>query len=467
MSVTHKFVSAIPDSTDTTIVRPSNWNDGHTVNVDLTSEVQGILPVANGGTGSGTGTLAAANSVFGNNTGSPAAPSFQTSIAISGTMASGADTITSTSVNALAVGANGTTNPVLRVGANAASVNTGISISGAASGGTTNILATGTNPNLLIGMNGGTGSLTFDGPSGASNSIIFSMNGTTAMKINNSAVQTQFQANRNDVNNPALTHFLYTNPVDVLMTASTEVIPINWNINVTRQHNTGALTLQRDFLIQGASDSFVGASTLTDGATFAATYKSAGTNATVTNSSAIYVATQALSGTVTNAYGINISAPTGAGTNYAARLNGAIINPTFTTPGVLVNDSSGNITSSTLTPFLLSTTTGIDGKAVANTALYTVPGGKTAIITAATIRCSAATAITVGASAGIGNISGTSNIFSSTAMTTFTTTTQCFQFAAVGVSVITAATGQIFLNIGTGATGTSQTLSVDLLGYLI
>jgi hypothetical protein len=29
MAVTHKFVSAIPDSGDTTIVQPSNWNDTH------------------------------------------------------------------------------------------------------------------------------------------------------------------------------------------------------------------------------------------------------------------------------------------------------------------------------------------------------------------------------------------------------------------------------------------------------
>lgn len=29
MAVTHKFVSAIPDSGDPTIVQPSNWNDTH------------------------------------------------------------------------------------------------------------------------------------------------------------------------------------------------------------------------------------------------------------------------------------------------------------------------------------------------------------------------------------------------------------------------------------------------------
>ena len=46
ITVKHKFVSAIPDGTDATIVRPSNWNDDH----DLT----GTIPVTNGGTGAAT-----------------------------------------------------------------------------------------------------------------------------------------------------------------------------------------------------------------------------------------------------------------------------------------------------------------------------------------------------------------------------------------------------------------------------
>ena len=42
LSLTHTFVSAIPDGADATVVRPSNWNDTHTV--------AGTLPIANGGT---------------------------------------------------------------------------------------------------------------------------------------------------------------------------------------------------------------------------------------------------------------------------------------------------------------------------------------------------------------------------------------------------------------------------------
>ena len=53
ITVKHKFVSAIPDGADATVVRPSNWNDDH----DLT----GTIPVANGGTGASTADGAVTN----------------------------------------------------------------------------------------------------------------------------------------------------------------------------------------------------------------------------------------------------------------------------------------------------------------------------------------------------------------------------------------------------------------------
>ena len=46
ITVKHKFVSAIPDAGDPTIVQPSNWNDDH--------QLTGTIPVANGGTGAAT-----------------------------------------------------------------------------------------------------------------------------------------------------------------------------------------------------------------------------------------------------------------------------------------------------------------------------------------------------------------------------------------------------------------------------
>lgn len=37
LSLTHTFVSAVPDGADTSLVRPSNWNDEHTITVDALS----------------------------------------------------------------------------------------------------------------------------------------------------------------------------------------------------------------------------------------------------------------------------------------------------------------------------------------------------------------------------------------------------------------------------------------------
>jgi hypothetical protein len=46
ITVKHNKVSTIPDGTDTTVVRPSDWNDDHVLT--------GTVPVANGGTGAST-----------------------------------------------------------------------------------------------------------------------------------------------------------------------------------------------------------------------------------------------------------------------------------------------------------------------------------------------------------------------------------------------------------------------------
>lgn len=71
---------------------------------------------------------------------------------IAGTTAAGTSTITSTSANALAVGRQGATTPVLNVNASAATVATGITIVGAAaaSGLAIQVTTSGTNENLTI-----------------------------------------------------------------------------------------------------------------------------------------------------------------------------------------------------------------------------------------------------------------------------------------------------------------------------
>lgn len=85
---------------------------------------------------------------------------------IGGAAVSALGTITSTSANALAVGANGTTNPVLKVNANTASVATGVTIVGAAASGgvAVSAISSGTDENLTLDAKGA-GAITLGGTS--------------------------------------------------------------------------------------------------------------------------------------------------------------------------------------------------------------------------------------------------------------------------------------------------------------
>jgi len=119
--------------------------------ISLTSQVTGTLPVANGGTGvttsTGTGSVVLS-----------AGPTF------TGTLASANQTLTTTSANALAVGRQGTTNPVLNVDASTANVVTGLNVKGAAAaaGLALSVTSSGTNENLTIDAKG-SGTVTING----------------------------------------------------------------------------------------------------------------------------------------------------------------------------------------------------------------------------------------------------------------------------------------------------------------
>jgi len=99
--------------------------------------------------------------------------------------------------------------------------------------------------------------------------------------------------------NPTLN--LITGGAHTNLTASAEIIDINYNLARTVQRATGAVTTQRAFVIQAPTYSFVGASTITTAATFAITGPPiAGTNATLTNTYSLWVqsGTMALGGDI-------------------------------------------------------------------------------------------------------------------------------------------------------------------------
>lgn len=118
-------------------------------------------------------------------------------------------------------------------------------------------------------------------------------------------------------------------------------------------------------------------------------------------------------------------------------------------------------------PAVLASITGIDAKTPAATNLYTVPSGNTALIIQAVVRCTAASAITNGPTASIGfTASAYTDIYMAENMIALTTTTSAFGYSSVGI-FSQAPTGSVIkFNISSAATGTSQIVAVDLIGYL-
>lgn len=134
--------------------------------------------------------------------------------------------------------------------------------------------------------------------------------------------------------------------------ASTELTDVNWNLARTVQFATGAIPTERSMRIQGATFSFVGASTVTTAITLEVDPPVAGTNATFTNT-------------------------------YAARFNGSV-NITTATTMLVLNNTTGSL-STILNPNSGSAVRIQGFRSAANT------GGVTADVS-----CNTTTARTVG-----------------------------------------------------------------------
>lgn len=232
----------------------------------------------------------------------------------------GATVITSANAAAFAVGPNGATNPVLRVKADVASAASGIEIvPNTGSLVRLGAISSLSNCGVVIGSLG-TGEMTLN----SGNVTQFQLNGSnffqgTASALNFNSLPRAFTSN---------TAMSFTGVAATGVPVGTETHQVLFNFSQTQAHQTGAVTLQRDIRFRPSAHSFTAASVVTDAAGFAVDGAPiAGNNATLTNASTIYSAGQNVvtgTGVVTNSYGLNITANTGATNNYAARFNGAI-----------------------------------------------------------------------------------------------------------------------------------------------
>lgn len=102
-----------------------------------------------------------------------------------------------------------------------------------------------------------------------------------------------------------------TGAAHTTLTLSTEDIGVNFNLSATKQWATGALTTQREVLIQAPTYAFVGASTITNAYTqYISSGPIAGTFATITNSYALGMAGNLILNPITTAL-VGAKTPTG------------------------------------------------------------------------------------------------------------------------------------------------------------
>jgi hypothetical protein len=167
----------------------------------------------------------------------------------------------------------------------------------------------------------------------------------------------------------ALKGIVYTGAINTNQTLSTEISSVTLT-TAGRQWATGALATQREVLITQPTYSFVGASTITNAATFAiAGAPILSTNATITNTHGLLIQAGAV-GAATNSFGLTVNAQTGATNNYAAAFLGGNVGIGTTAPGARL-DITGVTTTAVLGGELI---TGTD-----NTAFTTTLGNWTGI----------------------------------------------------------------------------------------
>ncbi|NOG70502.1 hypothetical protein [Roseicella sp. DB1501] len=241
-----------------------------------------------------------------------------------GTIASGAQTITATSANAFVVGQNGTTNPGFTVNTNTASSANGVQLTTSAAGSSTGPLLQSTssagNENITLSSKG----------SGGSSGAVYLNTGTSAgaIRMTYGGVATpvyQFTQTATTFSPAASAgvHYVFNGAADNNIPAGSVQPVMNLAFTGTRTHLVGALTNDPWLSVTCGTTAFSGASTATDSScAYIAGPPSAGTNASFGAAHALQIAGGAVSGSPPVADGLNVSAPTGAISNFAIRATG-------------------------------------------------------------------------------------------------------------------------------------------------
>lgn len=269
-----------------------SYNSGTGVITFTAAIPVGVTAVeAKWGSGSAGG-VASVSNVDGTLTISPTTGAVIASINLANSNAwTAAQTIQSTSATAFAVGANGATNPIIKINANTASVATGIQLTGAAAGSGMAIstLSSGANEALNISSKGSS-DLQLSGGTGGN--IVLQPSGTTRYTYS----ATNITLTPTTLATAATVRWLYTAAGDTGLTAGTEAPCIKFDLSASRQHASNTtITTQRDFWIRPTTHTFATATgTITTASTlYIEGAPIAGSNAAITNPFALNVASGA------------------------------------------------------------------------------------------------------------------------------------------------------------------------------
>jgi len=114
----------------------------------------------------------------------------------------------------------------------------------------------------------------------------------------------------------------------------------------------------------------------------------------------------------------------------------------------------------------LAVVSGINLKTVGTTLIYTVPAGQTALFTMAFVEITAATAITIGATGGLGISAGEADVFAPVVFAGVLAAGQVWAFQSAGLTRTGPAASVVRYGNDVAATGTSQTARIHLFGFL-
>lgn len=136
----------------------------------------------------------------------------------------------------------------------------------------------------------GTVEMSVGGTIASGSSLSVAGDATTRILFRGAATSRALEFNTTAMTSGVQNHFRFTAGLDTNITAGSELIDFQMDFTGAMQHATGALTTQRTVVIMPRTYSFVGASTITNAASFMIEGSpTVGTNATITNNLAFWI----------------------------------------------------------------------------------------------------------------------------------------------------------------------------------